>query len=339
MTDKTNIRKPNKKARELGDDIVKLASWGMLSQVEIGAYMDRLRFWLSLFIATVILTMIILFQIPNAGDLRGQVSLIVGFAGITISLLGILNGIETLFLKERYERKVIIYPCSYKIENERVVATAINIGDPLVIRRLDLVVGWVEVHRPISNVLGRGVFTFVVSGYVPLSAGCMPMNKGSIWRISEDLVRKGLIHIDSWLTKEYSAHVKETKSEVYLVMTDRFVEYRTADKKGTVGEQRKPIRGLISLVSLGEYCDLLDKAQAGEDLTMFEMEMEFKGDLKGGEPVPGRMITYTPPIAATDEEYRVEQMRILDRITEKLDSIEKKLNEKSKKSESRRRPS
>jgi hypothetical protein len=241
---------------------------------------------------------------------------------------------KTLFLRERYERKVVIYPCSYKIENERFVATAINIGDPLIIRRLDLVVGWVEVHRPISNVLGRGVFTFVASGYVPLSAGCMPMNKGSIWRISEDIVREGLIHIESWLPKEYSEHIKETSPEVYLVMTDRFIEYSKADERATAGKQGKPIRGLISMCSLGDFSDLLDKARAGEELTMFEMAMEFKGDLKSGEPVPGRMITYTPPIAATEEEYRSEKMHILEKICEKLDSIEKKLEEASKKPES-----
>jgi hypothetical protein len=322
----------NKKAKESGDEIVRLASWGMLPQLEIGAHLDRLKFIITLPIVAIVAVILVIYQIPSATELRNSVSLVVGLAGVAISVWGIFKGMERLFLEERYQRKVVIYPSSYQLDDEKVLVTVINIGDPLIVRGVDLIVGWVEANRPISHVVGRGLLNFTVLGYAPLFAGCMPMSQGSIWRFREDDVKKGLLHIASW-SKESLQSVEGASPEVYLVMTDRFLEYHMQEEEKRRGSILiRPIHGLISMCSLGDFNHLLAEAQADEGIKMSEMTMEFKGDLKSG--APGRMIRFTPPVTPSEQEYMTDHMQTLEKIVEKLDSIQKTLDEMSGKAKS-----
>lgn len=328
MRDMRKIRKPKKKAKELGDEIVELASWGMLPHLEVGAYLSGLTFKILLTLTMIIPIVFLLYQIPNE-KLITLVSLVLGLASVAISAWGILKGIETLYMKERYERKVVIYPSSYEFDNERIVATVINIGDPLIVRRVDLVVGWVEVNRPISYIIGRGLFTFTVLGYVPLYAGCFPMNKGSIWRIPEDIVRKGLEMIVSWPPNKDTRHIKEMDPKAYLIMTDRFVEYSKEEYRGKTS-------GLISMCSLGDFNSLLDRVQRGEKIFTLEVALHFQDSLESGKLVPGRMIRYMPPFMPSEEEQRIEHMQILEKMAEKLDFIEKSLSRMNRKFKSKK---
>lgn len=53
------IKKPNKKAKKTGDEIVELASWGMLPRIEIGAHLDRLKFAVGILVYVIVATAII----------------------------------------------------------------------------------------------------------------------------------------------------------------------------------------------------------------------------------------------------------------------------------------
>jgi hypothetical protein len=312
---------------------VKLASWGMISRLEIGAYLDRLKFIIGLLVYVMVAAVIVIYQFPYTTELKSLVSLFVALVGVAISVWGIFKGIEKLLLEERYQRKVVIYPASYKFDDENILVTAINIGDPLVVRGVNLIVGWVEANRPISHIIGKGLLQITVLGYAPLFAGCMPMNKGSVWRIREDDVKEGLLHIASWFREKlqiYRGSFENASPEVYIIMTDRFLEYHRREEEKRRGSVLiKPIRGLISMCSLGDFNDLLAEAQGEERIKMFEMAMEFKGDLKKG--APGRMIQYTPPFAPSEQEYMADHMQTLEKIVEKLESIQKTLDEMSNK--------
>lgn len=109
MRDMKKIREPSKKARELGDEIVRLASWGMLSRLEIGAYLDALKFKIIIPLIVTIAMVPLVYQIPTGEELKNLFGLTLGIISVAISVLGILKGIETLYLKEKYERKVVIY--------------------------------------------------------------------------------------------------------------------------------------------------------------------------------------------------------------------------------------
>lgn len=56
------IRKPNKKAKEIGDEIVKLASWGMISRLEIGADLDRLKFIIGILVCAIVAIVVLIYQ-------------------------------------------------------------------------------------------------------------------------------------------------------------------------------------------------------------------------------------------------------------------------------------
>jgi len=336
MGDTEKIKKPNKKAKEVGDEIVKLSSWGMISRLEIGAYLDRLKFIVGVLVYVIIAAVVIIYQLPYATELKGLVSLVVALAGVAISVWGIFKGIEKLLLEERYQRKVVIYPSSYKFDGESVLATAINIGDPLIVRGVDLIIGWVETNTLIARDSGKGLLSITVLGYAPLFAGCMPMNTGSVWRIREDDVKQALLHIASWFKESlqnYKDSFKETSPEAYLVMTDRFLEYHKQEEEKRRGSTLiRPIHGLISMCSLGDFNHLLAEAQGEEGIKTFEMTMEFKGDLKKG--APGRMVQYTPPVAPSEQEYMADHMQTLEKIVGKLDSIQKTLDEMNGKAKS-----
>jgi hypothetical protein len=330
------IRKPNKKAKETGDEIVKLASWGMISRLEIGADLDRLKFIIGILVCAIVAATILAYQflIPYTAELGWLVGLSVTLAGVAISVWSIFKGIERILVEERYQRKVVMYPSSYKFDGKDVLVTAINIGDPLVVRGVDLVVGWVEANRFGSVVAGKGFLHFTDLGHVPLFAGCMPMNTGSIWRIREDDVKEGLLHIASWFKETLQNHKEiwtEESPEVYLVMWDRFLEYHKKEEEKRRGSSLiKPIHGLISMCHLEDFNLLLTQAQSEEGIKMHEIAIESKGNSEKA-PVPGMITQYAPPLFPSEQEYMAEYLQTLQKISEKLDAIQKSQDEKNKK--------
>jgi hypothetical protein len=324
------IKKPDRRAREAGDDFVRLASWGMVSRIETGAKLQKLKYGFGMAAYLIVGTFMILavvFLIPYSAQLSWLVGLIVALVGLALSFWGITRGMESVLEEERVRRKVVMYPSSYKLEGEDILVTAFNIGDPLIVRGIDLYVGWIESNRLLYALMGKGLIEFEILGYVPLRKECMPFNTGSIMRISEDEVKKALLDIASW-SKENLEDYKEvwtdTSPSVYLVMYDRFREYHSANQR----ERRQgdvmiiPIRGVVSMCELGDYNLLLTEAQSEEGLKMGEMKIEVKGDSKD-QWQPARMTLTMPPVYPSDQEYMAKYLQTLQAISEKLDAIQK----------------
>lgn len=320
MSDTDRIKKPNEKAKDRGDEFVKLASWGMLPQLAIGSSLNRLKSIIIMSVYGLVVAVIIFYQYPFAAELKSLLALIVGMTGAVISVWGILRGTENLFLEERFRRKVVIYPANYELDQMKVLVTIINVGDPLIVREVSLIVGWVEVNSPFSILMGKGLMNFTRLGDAALFAGCMPMNESSIWRIQEDHIRNGLLDIASWLGK-YLQTVLDTNPDVYVVVTDRYHELERTQEEQRRPLRRRRIQGLISICCLGEFNHLLAEAQNKEGIRMFEMKMEFPEQMETG--AIGRMTRYVPPIMPSEHEYRGKQMQTLHKILEKLDAIQK----------------
>jgi hypothetical protein len=324
------IKKPDKRAREAGEELVRLASWGMVSRIESGAELDRLKFTFGM-VAYIIfgtgMILVVAFLIPYSAQLSWLAGPIIALVGLALSFWGITRGMESVLDEERSRRKVVMYPSSYKFEEEDILVTAVNIGDPLIVRGIDLYVGWVEANRELYALMGKGLAIFRTLGYVPLRMECMPFNTGSILRIPEDEVKKALLHIASWFKEnleDYKEVWTETSPSVYLIMYDRFLEYHTANQKetrpGTI--TTKPMLGAVSMCNLGDFNLLLTEAQSEEGLKIHQMSMEIKGDSKG-QWQPARMAFTTPPIYPSEQEYMAKYLQTLEEILEKLDTIQK----------------
>jgi hypothetical protein len=323
------IKKPDKRAREAGEELVRLASWGMVSRIETGAELERLKFTFGIaayLIFSTVMILVVAFLTPYSAQLSWLVGPIVALVGLALSFWGITRGMESVLNEERYRRRVVMYPSSYKFEGEDILVTAVNIGDPLIVRGIDLFVGWVEANRLLYALMGKGLAKFETLGYVPLRKECMPFNTGSILRITEDEVKKALLHIASWFKEnleDYKEVWTDTSPSVYLIMYDRFLEYHPTDKKerrrGNM--QAKPILGVVSMCDLEDFNLLLTEAQSEEGLKMGEMSMEVKGDSKG-QWQPARMALTTPPIYPSEQEYMAKYLQTLEEILEKLDAIQ-----------------
>lgn len=145
----------------------------------------------------------------------------------------------------------------------------------------------------------------------------MPMNTGSIWRIPEEDVKNGLLHIASWskeILKNYKEIWTEASPEVYLIMWDRFLEYHRKEEEKQRGSSLiKPIHGLISMCHLEDFNLLLTQAQSEEGIKIHEIAIGTKGDSEKG-PVLGMIIRYAPPLVRSEEEYMAEYLQTLQKI-------------------------
>lgn len=324
------IKEPDKRAREAGDEFVRLASWGMVSRIETGAKLQKLKYTFGMaayLVFGAVMILVVALLIPYSAQLSWLVGPIVALVGLALSFWGITRGMESILEEERARRKVVMYPSSYKFEGEDILVTAVNIGDPLIVRGIDLYVGWVESNRLLYALMGKGLIQFETLGYVPLGKECMPFNTGSILRIPEDEVKKALLHIASWYKEnleDYKEVWTDTSPAVYLIMYDRFLEYHLTNQKETIRGTmlQKPILGVVSMCDLGDYNLLLTEAQSKEGLKIHEMSMEVKGDSKG-QWQPARMVMETPPIYPSEQEYMAKYFQKLEEILEKLDAIQK----------------
>jgi hypothetical protein len=259
------------------------------------------------------------------------VGLIIAVVGVAATVWGIFKGIENVFVEENYERKVVMYPSRYKLGDKDILVTAINVGKPLIIRKIYLIVGWVAIPNPISRVFSTNLqITFDILGDAPLFAGCERIDSGSVLRISHEEVKQALMEVNSFFKDDLQKHEHdygELSPQVYIAMSDRFLEEYPREEKQHKGILLRELQGLISICSLGDFNLLLQLAQSKEGMKFFEAALEFHGDSEKGF-VPARMTRYIPPISASEEEYEDAQMKNLREIIKKLDSIQKTLNEK-----------
>ena len=160
------------------------------------------------------MVLVFAFWIPYSAQLSWLIGPIIALVGLALSFWGITRGMESVLDEERHRRKVVMYPSSYKFEGEEILVTAVNIGDPLIVRGIDLFVGWVEGNNLLYALMGKGLAQFKSLGYVSLRKECMPFNTGSILRLTEDEVKKALLHIASWFKENLEDYTEVWTTQV-----------------------------------------------------------------------------------------------------------------------------
>jgi hypothetical protein len=255
---------------------------------------------------------------------------VVAVVGIYTTYWGIIRSLQNTIEEEPWEKKVVIYKDSYKLNNQNILVTIINIGKPVLIRKIYLFVGCFATKTSLLKPQIRAGGE--VLGGTTLFAGCELMESGSIWRINQDDVKKALLDVSTSFEDILEIHKNKSDEyapQVYLALSDSTRE-EVPNDESEHGVEYKDLKGLVSICSLGDFDFLLKSTQSDDGINFQEVDNKKKGASKEAF-TPARSIPFSRLTSASEDEYRLEQVKCLKEIIEKLEIIQQNLTEKNTK--------